>query len=45
MIEASEERLGGDYEEVYIPSEAETSKHVDREESFLRLAEERVTAP
>jgi hypothetical protein len=23
LIEASEERLGGDYEEVYIPSEAD----------------------
>jgi uncharacterized protein (UPF0332 family) len=45
LIEASEERLGGDYEEVYVLSEEEASKHLDRAEKFLRLAEELMTAP
>ena len=45
LMEASEERLGGDYEEVYILSEEEASKHLDRAQGFLRLAEERMSAP
>ena len=43
-MEASEERLGGDYEEVYVLSDEEASKHLDRAERFLRLAEERLGA-
>jgi uncharacterized protein (UPF0332 family) len=44
LMEASEERLGGDYEEVYVLSDEEASKHLDRAERFLRLAEERLGA-
>jgi uncharacterized protein (UPF0332 family) len=44
LMEASEERLGGDYEEVYVLSDAEASKRLDRAERFLRLAEERMSA-
>ena len=42
LLEAQEERLGGDYEEVYDLSGAEATKHIERAESFLLLAEERL---
>lgn len=41
LLEAQEERLGGDYEEVYELTDAEAAKHIERAEHFLRLAEER----
>jgi uncharacterized protein (UPF0332 family) len=44
LLEAQEERLGGDYDEVYDLSEAEATKHIERAESFLRFAEERLGA-
>jgi uncharacterized protein (UPF0332 family) len=45
LLEASEERLGGDYDELYILSGQEAHKHIERAERFLRLAEERLSAP
>ncbi|MBI3208261.1 MAG: HEPN domain-containing protein [Candidatus Solibacter usitatus] len=44
LLEASEERLGGDYEDVYTLSLEQANKHVERAEMFLRLAEERLKA-
>lgn len=42
LLEASQERMGGDYDERYVLSGEEALKHVERAESFLRLAEERI---
>jgi len=42
LLEAQQERVGGDYDEVYVLSEGEAAKHIERAESFLRLARERI---
>lgn len=44
LLEASQERLGGDYDEVYVLSAEEALKHLERAESFLRLAEKHLGA-